>query len=320
MKTLKLERGHRYPIEIAGEAETGDAGVSLIWKRVSADPSGDLRKAAADADVLVAVVGLTSDLEAEESPVQVPGFKGGDKTNLEIPTDQQALLAEAKAIGKPLVVVTMNGSPNNLSWEKDNADAIVEAWYPGQSGGLAVANVLSGKTNPAGRLPLTFYRSVDDLPPFDDYRMQGRTYRYFTGKAVYPFGYGLSYTTFAYGPLQVEPAAGGAQDGVTVMTRLRNTGSRGGDEVAQLYIDFPDLPGAPNIALRGFQRVHLEPGEERQVSFDLSPRDLSAVTPDGQREVMPGSYRVTVGSGQPGTGVPCQAAAFSTGAAVLLPQ
>jgi beta-glucosidase len=320
MKTLKLERGHRYPIEIAGEAETGDAGVSLIWKRVSADPSGDLRKAAADADVLVAVVGLTSDLEAEESPVQVPGFKGGDKTNLEIPADQQALLAEAKAIGKPLVVVTMNGSPINLSWEKDNADAIVEAWYPGQSGGLAVANVLSGKTNPAGRLPLTFYRSVDDLPPFDDYRMQGRTYRYFTGKAVYPFGYGLSYTTFAYGPLQVEPAAGGAQDGVTVMTRLRNTGSRGGDEVAELYIDFPDLPGAPNIALRGFQRVHLEPGEERQVSFDLSPRDLSAVTPDGQREVMPGSYRVTVGSGQPGTGVPCQSAAFSTGAAVLLPQ
>jgi len=149
--------------------------------------------------------------------------------------------------------------------------------------------------------------------------MQGRTYRYFTGKAVYPFGYGLSYTTFTYGPLQVEPAAGGAQNGVRVTANLRNTGSRAGDEVAQLYLDFPDLPGAPNIALRAFKRVHLEPGEELQVSFDLSPRDLSAVTADGQREVMPGAYRVTVGSGQPGTGVPGQSAAFSTGAAVLLP-
>ena len=320
MKTLQLVKGRRYRIEISGEAQTGDAGVSLVWKRVSADPASDLRKAAMEADVLVAVVGLTSDLEAEESPVQIPGFKGGDKTSLDIPADQQALLEEARATGKPLVVVTMNGSPINLSWTKDNANAILEAWYPGQSGGLAVANILSGKTNPAGRLPLTFYRSVDDLPPFEDYRMQGRTYRYFTGKAVYPFGYGLSYTTFAYGPLQVEPAAGGAQNGLKVTTSVRNTGSRAGDEVAQLYLDFPDLPGAPNIALRGFRRVHLQPGEERQVVFDLTPRDLSAVTLDGQREVMAGSYRVTVGSGQPGTGVPGQSADFSTGAAVLLPQ
>ena len=320
MKTLPLVGGHRYRIMVSGEAQTGDAGVSLVWKRVSADPAGDLRKAAAQADVLVAVVGLTSDLEAEESPVQIPGFKGGDKTSLDIPADQQALLEEAKATGKPLVVVTMNGSPINLSWAKANADAILEAWYPGEAGGLAVANVLSGKTNPAGRLPLTFYRSVDDLPPFDDYRMQGRTYRYFTGTPVYPFGYGLSYTSFAYGPLHVEPAAGGAQNGIRVTTTLRNTGSRAGDEVAQLYLDFPDQPGTPNIALRGFQRVHLQPGEARQLTFDLSPRDLSAVTPDGQRLVMPGAYRVFVGSGQPGTGVPGEAADFTAGAAVRLPQ
>ena len=320
MKSLTLTKGHRYPIEITGEAQTGDAGVGFVWKRISADPAGDVRQAAADADVLIAVVGLTSDLEAEESPVQIPGFKGGDKTSLDIPADQQQLLEEAKATGKPLIVVTMNGSPINLSWAKDNANAILEAWYPGQSGGLAVANVLSGKVDPAGRLPLTFYRSVDELPPFDDYRMQGRTYRYFTGTPVYPFGYGLSYTSFAYGPLQVTPAAGGARNGVRVTTELRNTGGRAGDEVAQLYLDFPDLPGAPNIALRAFQRLHLEPGERRTVTFDLSPRDLSAVTADGQREVMPGSYRVSVGSGQPGTGVAGQSADFSTTAAVLLPR
>ena len=320
MKTLPLQKGHRYPIEITGDAQTGDAGVGLVWKRVSADAAGDMRKAAAAADVIVAVVGLTSDLEAEESPVQIPGFKGGDKTTLDIPADQQKLLEQAKATGKPLIVVAMNGSPINLSWARDNANAILEAWYPGQSGGLAVADVLSGLANPGGRLPLTFYRSVDELPPFEDYRMQGRTYRYFTGTPVYPFGYGLSYTSFAYGPLQVTPASGGAQNGVRVTTELRNTGSRAGDEVAQLYLDFPDLPGTPNIALRGFQRVHLAPGERRQVTFDLSPRDLSAVTIDGQRELMPGPYRVTVGSGQPGTGVAGQTAPFTAKTAVLLPR
>ena len=319
MKTLQLVKGHRYRIEVSGEAQTGDAGVSLVWKRVSADPSGGLRTAAAKADVLVAVVGLTSDLEAEESPVQIPGFKGGDKTTLDLPADQQDLLEQAKATGKPLVVVTMNGSPINLSWAKANADAILEAWYPGQAGGLAVANVLAGKVDPAGRLPLTFYRSVDDLPPFDDYRMKGRTYRYYTGTPVYPFGYGLSYTSFAYGPLQIEPAPSGPQNGIRVTTEVRNTGSRAGDEVVQLYLKFPDLPGAPNIALRGFSRISLQPGEQRQVSFQLSPRDLSAVTPDGQREVMPGEYLVSVGSGQPGTGVPGQSSGFATKSPVMLP-
>jgi beta-glucosidase len=320
MKTLTLEKGHRYTIKISGEAQTGDAGVNFVWKRVSADPAGDLRKAAAEADVLVAVVGLTSDLEAEESPVKIPGFEGGDKTSLDIPADQQQLLEEAKATGKPLVVVAMNGSPINLSWAKDNANAILEAWYPGQSGGLAVANVLSGKISPAGRLPLTFYRSVDDLPPFEDYRMEGRTYRYFTGTAVYPFGYGLGYTTFGYAPVQVAPAAGGAQNGIRVTTEVSNTGARAGDEVAELYINFPDQPGAPKVALRGFQRIQLGPGERRTVTFNLSPRDLSAVTAEGHREVMPGSYRVTVGSGQPGTGVPGESATFATTTAVALPE
>lgn len=319
LNTLRLEKGRRYPIEIISEAHVL-AGVSLVWKRISDDPRAELEAAAAKADVLVAVVGLTSDLEAEESPVEIPGFKGGDKTTLDLPADQQALLEQAKRLGKPLIIVAMNGSPLNFSWAKDNASALLEAWYPGQSGGLAIANVLSGKTNPAGRLPLTFYRSVDDLPPFDDYAMTGRTYRYFEGVPVYPFGHGLSYTQFDYGPLKVEPAAKDAGQGLRVTTTLRNTGARSGDEVAQLYLGFPETPGAPRLALRGFQRVTLKPGETREVTFSLSSRDLSSVDLDGERRVAAGRYRVSVGSGQPDTGAPSRSADFSIDASVDVPK
>ncbi|WP_430459065.1 glycoside hydrolase family 3 C-terminal domain-containing protein [Sphingomonas parapaucimobilis] len=306
MKTVTLEKGRRYPITVTTEARIL-TGINLVWKRVSDDPVAELRAAAKASDALVAVVGLTSDLEAEEAPIAVPGFKGGDKTTLDLPAGQQALLEQAKATGRPLIVVLMNGSPVNLAWAKANADAIIEAWYPGQAGGLAVGHVLAGKTNPAGRLPLTFYRSVEDLPPFGDYAMKGRTYRYFTGTPVYPFGYGLSYTSFAYAPLSVKPGADGS---MTVTTEVRNTGRREGDEVAQLYLNFPRVEGAPRVALRGFQRVHLAPGERRSLTFTLSPRDLSAVDADGQRLVMKGDYRASVGSGQPDTGVPVRSAPF----------
>lgn len=319
LKTIALVKGRRYAIEVTSETHAL-SGVDLIWKRISDDPSGDLRRAVSQAEVVVAVVGLTSDLEAEEAPVEVPGFKGGDKTTLDLPADQMALLAEAKTLGKPIVVVAMNGSPLNLSWARENASAILEAWYPGQSGGLAVANVLSGKANPAGRLPLTFYRSVDDLPPFGDYAMAGRTYRYFTGEPVYPFGYGLSYTRFDFAPLTVEPIDGDAGQGLWVTTTVRNTGARAGDEVAQLYLNFPAIPGAPRVALRGFQRLTLKPGETRAVTFALSPRDLSTVNLDGVRRVAPGAYRVSVGAGQPDTVAPVQSAGFSVKTEVALPK
>jgi len=295
MTTLKLEGGRRYAIRAEG------AGIDLVWKRVSEAPSVDLRRAAAAADVLVAVVGLTSDLEAEETGVSVPGFAGGDKTTLDLPADQIAMLEQAKATGKPIVLVAMNGSPINLAWAKDNAAAVLEAWYPGETGGTAAANILIGRTNPSGRLPLTFYRSIADLPPFGDYDMKGRTYRYFTGTTVYPFGHGLSYTRFGYTTPTVTPASGGAEAGIRVTTRLTNQGDRPGEEVAQLYLNFPDRPGAPRVALRGFQRVALRPGEARTLTFDLSPRDLSSVTLDGTRSVAAGTYRVTVGSAQPAT-------------------
>src|SRR4030095_7835003 len=197
MVTLTLEKGHRYPLRVTTEALLL-GGVEVLWNRVSTRAEKDLAAAAAQADAVVAAVGLNSDLEGEEMKVELDGFSGGDKTSIDLPADQRKLLEQAHASGKPLIVVLMNGSRLDLSWAKENAAAIIEAWYPGQAGGLAIANVISGKVNPAGRLPLTFYRSVTDLPPFSDYSMKERTYRYFSGTPVYPFGYGLSYTTFEY--------------------------------------------------------------------------------------------------------------------------
>jgi beta-glucosidase len=303
---VRLEKGRAYPLRF--QTETGVTAVpGLFWKRISKNAQADLKAGVADADVVVAVVGLTSDLEGEELALKIEGFSGGDKTSLDLPRDQRRLLEQAKALGKPLVVVAMSGSTLDLSWAKDNAAAILQAWYPGQSGGQAVADVLTGKSDAGGRLPLTFYRSLADLPPFDDYAMKGRTYRYFKGTPVYPFGFGLSYTSFTYAPLQVDPVGGAPEDGVTVTTTVTNTGSRDGDEVAQLYLTPPAFDGAPRLALRGFQRLSLKAGERRQVSFRLSPRDLSFVTRDGTRQLVPGQYGVSVGSGQPGTGVAGQA-------------
>jgi beta-glucosidase len=319
LSEVRLEKGRRYPLRF--QAETGGSGVpGLFWKRISTDAEADLEAGAADADVIVAVVGLTSDLEGEEMAVKADGFSGGDRTSLDLPLEQRRLLERAKALGKPLVVVLMNGSPIDLSWAKDNAAAILEAWYPGQSGGLAVANVLAGKSDPGGRLPLTFYRGVADLPPFDDYAMKGRTYRYYAGTPVYPFGAGLSYTSFRYAPLRVEPVGGAPENGVVVSTEVTNTGTRDGIDVAQLYLAPPAFEGAPRLALRGFRSVALKAGERRQLSFRLSPRDLSFVTRDGTRQLLPGQYRLSVGSGQPGTGVAGQDAALVLSRAAVLEQ
>jgi beta-glucosidase len=316
---VTLEKGQRYAIRVTTEVHIL-SGVDLLWKRVTPDAAAELAKAAAQADVIVAAVGLTADLEGEEMRIKIEGFAGGDKTSLDLPADQRKLLELARATGKPLVVVAFNGSPIDLSWAKENASAVIEAWYPGQAGGLALGNVMTGRTNPAGRLPLTFYRSVADLPAFDDYSMKGRTYRYFTGTPVYPFGHGLSYSTFEYAPVKIEPLQGTAENGLRVSTIVRNTSKRAGDEVAELYLDPPDFEGAPRLALRGFQRVTLRPGESRNVSFDLTPRDLSFVTRDGQRQVFPGAYRVIVGSGQPGPGVPSQVSEVRMSRVVPIPE
>ena len=316
---VRMTRGERFAIRLEGESGVA-ASPAIFWKRVTDNLDRDLTNGVKDADVVVAVVGLTSDLEGEEMPIKVEGFEGGDKTTLDLPTDQRAFLEKARALGKPLVIVAMNGSAIDLSWAKDNAAAIVEAWYPGQSGGLAVGNILSGKADPGGRLPVTFYKSVNDLPPFGDYGMAGRTYRYFRGKPVYPFGHGLSYTSFRYAPLTVEPVNGSVENGLHVRTAITNTGARAGDEVAQLYITPPRFEGAPRLALRGFQRVTLKPGETRNVEFTLSPRDLSFVTMAGERRLIPGDYGLSVGSGQPDEGVQGQQARYSITRMIPLPK
>jgi beta-glucosidase len=199
-------------------------------------------------------------------------------------------------------------------------NAILDAWYPGEEGGTAIAQTLSGKNNPAGRLPVTFYTGVDQLPPFEEYAMKGRTYRYFAGKPLYPFGYGLSYTKFAYKDLTLPKNAIDASDVLTAEATVTNTGKLEGDEVAQLYLSFPSLAGAPLRALRGFKRVHLKPGESQRVRFELKDRDLSMVSQAGDVIIAEGKYSLSVGGGQPNTGAPTVAGSFEVKGTKKLPE
>jgi beta-glucosidase len=300
--------------------ENGTPAARLVWSKVDLQPQPAAIEAAKNADVVVAVVGITSELEGEEMQVHEEGFKGGDRTNIDLPRPEEELIEALAATGKPLVVVLTNGSALAVSWAKDHANAILDAFYPGEEGGSAVAETLSGRNNPAGRLPVTFYTSVDQLPAFEDYGMKGRTYRYFDGKPLYPFGYGLSYTTFSYSGLNVPAKPIKAGDPLTADVTVTNTGKLAGDEVAQLYLSFPDVKGAPIRALRGFQRVHLEPGKSQTVHFELKPRDLSMVSEAGEPIIADGQYKISIGGGQPGTGAPAAAGTFQVKGTVTLPE
>jgi len=218
-----------------------------------------------------------------------------------LPEEEEDLLKAIKTTGKPLVVVLMNGSALAVNWAQANANAILDAWYPGEEGGTAIAETLAGANNPAGRLPVTFYTGIDQLPPFEDYAMNNRTYRYFKGQPLYPFGYGLSYSKFAYSKAKLSKARLKAGEPLTVESVVKNTGDREGDEVVQVYLTFPQLPGAPIRALRGFTRVHVAAGKTERVELKLDPRDLSYVNEAGDRLVAAGKYRISVGGGQPGT-------------------
>jgi beta-glucosidase len=252
--------------------------------------------------------------------VSEPGFKGGDRTSLDLPKPEEDLLEAVAATGKPVVLVLTNGSALAVNWAKEHANAIVETWYPGEEGGTAVAETLSGRNNPAGRLPVTFYSGVDQLPPFEDYSMKGRTYRYFKGRPLYPFGYGLSYTTFSYSNLTLPASPVAAGKPATAEVTVTNTGSRAGDEVAQLYLSFPKVAGAPIRALRGFQRVHLDPGQSQTVRFELKARDMSMVSEAGEPIIPEGKYSVSVGGGQPNTGAPAVAGTFEVQGSAVLPE
>ena len=297
--TVQLNKGQRYAVKI--EFMRGGFGTKFVWLPMNADLIVEAASAAREADVVIAVVGITSRLEGEEMKVDIPGFIGGDRTSLNLPEEEGALLGALRATGKPLVVVLMNGSALSVNWAKDHANAILEAWYAGEEGGTAIAETLAGLNNPAGRLPVTFYKGVEQLPPFDDYAMKNRTYRYFTGQPLYPFGYGLSFSAFAYSGLKLSNPDLQAGDPLAVEVDVKNTSERSGDETVELYLNFPKLAGAPLRALRAFARIHLDAGAVQHVKLPLQQRDLSYVNEAGDRLISAGDYIVTVGGGQPGT-------------------
>jgi len=258
-------------------------------------------RAAKSADVVIAALGLSGDLENEQFEIDTDGFYWGDRTRLDLPRAQEQLLEAMARTGKPTVLLLLNGGPISTAWASEHTDAIVEAWYPGEEGGAAIADVLFGDYNPGGRLPVTVYKSVDQLPPFGDYKMAGRTYRYFSGEPLYPFGFGLSFTHFSYGHLEVSRAPIRTGENLRVSAEVKNTGAMGGDEVVQLYLTRMNSPvPVPIRSLAGFARAHLASGESRVINFTLNPRMMSVINNEGKRTVPPGRFRIEVGGKQAG--------------------
>ncbi len=317
---VHLEKGRKVELNVSYGSMDSTPHAQLIWAKVNSAPSPEAVAAAKNADVVIAVVGITSSLEGEEMPVSEPGFLGGDRTSIDLPQPEEELVQAVAATGKPLAVVLINGSALAVNWINEHANAVLEAWYPGEEGGAAVAETLSGKNNPAGRLPVTFYTGVSQLPNFEDYGMEGRTYRYFTGKPLFPFGYGLSYTSFKYSDLAVPTQSVAAGEPVGADVIVTNTGKVGGDEAVELYLKFPPVKGAPQIALRGFQRIHLDPGASQKVHFELKDRDLGMVTENGDPIIAPGEYTLSIGGGQPDTAAPSVSGHFRIEGQLALPE
>jgi beta-glucosidase len=286
---VQLEAGKNYKLRVEYKPQGPNAGAQLLWL----PPADALLAEAIDivknSDAVVLCVGLNPNLEGEEMQVNIPGFAGGDRTDLKLPDTQEKLLQAAVAAGKPVVVVLTSGSAVALNYANETAAAVLEAWYGGEEVGTALAETLDGTNNPAGRLPVTFYRGVEQLPPFEDYDMKGRTYRYFKGDPLYGFGFGLSYSTFRYSNLKAARAA----DGAHITVRVKNDSKLDGDEVVQLYVDGAGGPDDPTRSLRGFQRIHLRAGESRDVEFKLAPADVPKA-----------KTRISVGGGQPVAAIP----------------
>ena len=279
------------------------AGLTLTWRPPAEALRLEAARAATNADLIVAFVGLTAGLEGEEMKVDAPGFKGGDRTTIDLPAVQRRLLDTLEASGKPVVIVGVSGSVLAYGDAGPRAKAVIQAWYGGEAGGQAIGEVLAGTVNPSGRLPVTFYASTDQLPAFDSYSMKGRTYRYFTGKPAYAFGTGLSYTRFGYTQLKA-PKTLRAGESVSLTVTVRNEGKVSGDEVAQIYIEPIDRPDLPRRSLKGFERIRLTPGEAQEVHFTLDPRDLAFADDKGVMQITPGKYRLWVGGGQKESGAP----------------
>lgn len=288
-------------IEYVFKAQLLGAAITLEWNGAAEALRNEAVQVAKDSDVVLAFVGISPNLEGEEMPVHVTGFDGGDRTDIDLPKTQQDLLNAVAGTGKPVVVLLMSGSAIAMSWSKEHAAALLESWYPGEAGGEAIANILTGRANPFGRLPVTFYASDAQLPPFTDYSVKNRTYRYFTGEPLYNFGYGLSYSTYSFSDLKLSSSSLAAGDPLTAEVRVTNTGSRAGDEVVELYLIPPTGSGYPLRSLEGFERVHLAPHASAIVHFRLDSRDLSEVDSAGHRTVRAGEYRIFVAGSSPET-------------------
>jgi beta-glucosidase len=296
---VNLQAGKTYPVRVEAFQRQAQGDERLLWSTPSDQGARAAVAAAEKADIAIFVGGLTAQVEGEEMQVQVDGFAGGDRTSLDLPAPQQNLLERLVATGTPVVLVLINGSALSVNWADEHVPAIIEAWYPGGQGGDAVARAIAGDFSPAGRLPVTFYRSVDDLPPFSDYDMSNRTYRYFAGEVLYPFGYGLSYTTFEYDNARLSNQRVRADGLIEITAEVTNTGERDGDEVVQLYLSRREIQGMPLRSLVGFERIHLKSGETRKLRYTLEGSALSSVDVDGVRRITPGIVDLWMGGGQP---------------------
>jgi len=290
---------HAIRVQYTHTAPHFGAGLTFNW----VPPIEILRqqavKIAEESDVTLAFLGLSPELEGEEMPIHVDGFDGGDRTRIELPEAQQHLVSSLVATGKPLIVILMSGGALALQGAAQDASAILEAWYPGEAGGDAIADTLFGVNNPSGRLPITFYASTEQLPPFEDYSMKDRTYRYFSGQPLYSFGYGLSYTHFEYscGELSTKTVKAGSP--LTVTVNVRNAGEYEGEEVAEFYLIPKNIVGGPRHSLVGFEKVNVPKGATRTLHVSIDPRQLSFVSPVGNRKIQAGDYVLYVGGGQP---------------------
>lgn len=294
-KYVELTAAKPYKIKIEFYKNLRYSFMQLIWSVPDDNLEQRAIEAAEKADVIIMCMGLSPRLEGEEMKIDVPGFKGGDRLTLDLPETQSNFIKKVHSLDKPIILVLLNGSALAVNWEDENIQAIVEAWYPGQSGGTAIADVIFGDYNPAGRLPVTFYKSIEQLPSFDDYDMENRTYRYFKDEPLYPFGFGLSYTSFSYNDLQVEDIVIQQDESTTLSVEVSNTGKVKGDEVVQLYVKASTDDKAIKT-LKGFKRITLEPGETKKVEFEITPRMLSRWIEGEGFTVEEDNYLLMIGS------------------------
>jgi beta-glucosidase len=293
---LKLEAGHAYAFRLEYFQNGGDAVLKLLWSLPGASAFEQAVAAARKAEVAIVVAGISPEIEGEEMDTVVEGFHRGDRTRIDLPVIQEKLLQAVHATGTPVVLVVLSGSGVTVNWAQAHLPAILAAWYPGQQGGAALADVLFGDYNPAGRLPVTVYESVEQLPPFEDYRMANRTYRYFTGTPLYPFGFGLSYTQFSYENVTLSAKKIKVGEPVEVQVTVRNSGKIAGDEVVQVYVSAQNAPVPVALkALKGFRRISLAAGASQVVRFTLNPADFSHIDAAFQRVSAPGEFKIRVG-------------------------